>query len=130
MGKYADREWYKTHSKRLINQYGDVPPPWIYEPRAHPSSICWRMGGGESHVMILWEWMDQQNKNKEERIAYLKKYPPPPMWMKWAAQFIWNLGDESWKLDFDYQPYFIQLKELDFEGVDDFEKDFNDDKWI
>lgn len=130
MGKYAEKEWYLKHSKQLIEKYGDVPPPWIYEPKAHPYNICWRMGGGESHVMVLWEWLDQENKSQGQRIEYLRKYPPPVIWLRWAADFIWELGEDSWEEDFDWLPYFNQLKELGFEGVEDFEKEFNDDKWI
>lgn len=130
MGKYAERDWYIKHSRILIEKYGDVPPPWVYEPRAHPSSICWRMGGGESHVMILGEWLNQQAKSEKERVEYLKKYPPPPAWMKWTARFIYDLGDDSWKKHFDFTPYFEQLKVSGFERVDDFEADYNSDKWI
>lgn len=128
MGKYADKEWYKVISKELIEQYGDVPPPWIYEPSAHPYSICWRMGGGESHIMILGEWIDQQDFSEEERIKYCLKYNPPPAWLRWVSRFIWNLKD-SYASNFDFDPYFEKLKALGFQGVDNFEEDFNSDKW-
>lgn len=129
MGKYAKQEWYITHSQKLIAEYGDVPPPWIYESRAHPYSICWRMGGGESHIMILGEWKSQQQFSEEDKINYCKKYNPPPAWLRWVCRFIWNLED-SYGKNFDFSPYFEKLKSYGFKDVEKFDEDFNSDKWI
>ncbi|MEN7549556.1 hypothetical protein AAG747_16655 [Rapidithrix thailandica] len=128
MGKYENTEWYLKESKAYIDQYGEVPPPWMYYPNAHPYSIGWRMGGGESFIMVLHEWLEQQKFTEEERIAYMRKYPPPPRWLEWAASFIWNL-DTVDHPDLDFTPYFEKLEMLGFEGVSDFEKDFNNDQW-
>ncbi len=53
MGKYSEQKWYIESSQKLIEEYGDVPPPWIYSPDSHPYSMEWRMGGGEDHIMVL-----------------------------------------------------------------------------
>ena len=47
MGEYGEAEWYKKRLAELIDQYGDVPPPWVYAENSHPYSIRWRMGDGE-----------------------------------------------------------------------------------
>ncbi len=129
MGEYSDREWYIKGVKTLTSQYGDVPPPWVMYPTTHPYSICWRMGGGETHIMILWEWLAQQNWQEQERIAYLKKYMPPPRWLQWAADFLWGLKPWETEEQFDYSSYFKKLETLGFEGVSSFEEDFNNEKW-
>ncbi|EAY24586.1 hypothetical protein [Microscilla marina] len=126
MGTYSNQEWYIKAVQQLTTEYGDVPPPWVYSPNGHPYSMEWRMGGGESHIMILGEWLDQQNFDQEARIAYMRKYPPPPRWLQWAARFIWALQTTK---DIDFTPYFEQLKSLGFEGVDNFEEDSNDERW-
>ncbi|KXX66906.1 hypothetical protein [Flammeovirga sp. SJP92] len=123
MGKHANAEWYLESSKALIDQYGDVPPPWVYGPNYHPYSIGWRMGGGESHLMILWEWLSQQNFSFDDRLKYLQKYPNPPRWLQWIVEFLWDIDTMDFE-DEDYAPYFKKLEELGFENVENFEKDF------
>ncbi len=125
--KWASTEnkpWYLKSSKELIEEYGDIPPPWVYEPNVHPYSICWRMGGGESHLMILGEWLSQQNLNFEQRTAYLLKYPAPARWYQWIVDFLWEI-DSYESEDFDYSPYFEKLEKLGFKNTADFDKDFN-----
>lgn len=109
-------------------EYGEVPPPWIYAPNTHPYSIGWRMGGGETFVMVFGEWFDTNFSNESDRITYFKRYPPPPRWMAWMADSIWDL--EPWEEPFDYAPYFQKLVELGFDGVQDYEKDLEDEKWL
>lgn len=88
MGKYGNSEWYLKSSKKLIEKYGDIPPPWVYASNFHPLSMGWRMGGGETHMMILHEWLEQKNLSFGERISYLKKYPFPPRWCEWVIHFL------------------------------------------
>ncbi|MBW1295145.1 hypothetical protein [Aquimarina litoralis] len=124
MGKYKDAEWYIKSSTALIEKYGDVPPPWIYAPNSHPYSIGWRMGGGESHIMILNEWLDQQDLSFDERIIYLKKYPAPARWYSWIIHFLWDV--DSYKFEApDYIPYFEKLAGLGFKNTKDFHEDFS-----
>jgi hypothetical protein len=126
MGQYSNKEWYIKASEEWLATHGDVPPPWVYSPNAHPYSLEWRMGGGESHIMVLSEWLDQQDFEQEARIVYMKKYPPPPRWLQWAVRFIWSLQTTK---DIDFSHYFKELKALCFEGVDRFDEDFNDERW-
>ena len=45
--------WMQKAKDNLVSKYGTVPPPWVLY-NEHPYSICWRMGGGESHMMLWW----------------------------------------------------------------------------
>jgi hypothetical protein len=130
MGKYSQEQWYFAHCADMLAKYGDFPPPWIYMEDSHPYSIGWRMGGGESHVMAFGEWWEQQNKSFDQRIDYFRKWPAPPRWCAWMANVIWDL--EPWKSEdeFNYSTYFAKLKNLGFQGTDDYESDLDNDKWI
>jgi hypothetical protein len=129
MGQYADAEWYKDKVAQWVAQYGAIPPPWVFAENSHPYSMRWRMGEGETLVMVFGEWWEQDNKSEEQRIAYFRRWPPPPRWISWMADAIWDL--EPWNSDeFDYRPYFKKLSELGFQGVEDYERDLDDEKWL
>jgi hypothetical protein len=32
MGKYANEPWYKEREEALLEEFGAVPPPWVYAP--------------------------------------------------------------------------------------------------
>lgn len=132
MGQYSEANWYVDRVSALVKQYGAVPPPWVYAEDSHPFSIQWRMGDGETHVMVFGEWWEQQKLTEKERIEYFRKWPPPPRWTAWMAEVIWDL--DPWKGEgegeFDYSPYFKRLTDLGFEGVADYERDLDDEKWL
>lgn len=124
MGKYENDEWYINSSKVLIEKYGDIPPPWIYAPNYHPYSMGWRMGNGESHIMILGEWLEQKALDFNQRVKYLQKYPPPPRWYQWVVDFLWEV--DSWEFDeTEFKPYFEKLEQLGFKHTANFENDLN-----
>lgn len=126
MGRYANEEWYIKESKILLEKFGDIPPPWVYAPNFHPYSIGWRMGSGESHLMILFEWLDQQNLNFDERLNYLKKYPAPARWYQWIISFLWDDVDPyDFEDDKEYLPHLKKLKQLGFVNTENFFKDIN-----
>jgi len=122
-------DYYKTEAEKLIQQHGDVPPPWIHSPSSHPYSIEWRMGAGEDYLG-KFAWFHQTHlTNKEQSINYFKKYPPEPRWVGWTCDVIFDL--EPWEEDeFDYAPYIEKLASLGFKDVHDYEKDLNDPKWL
>jgi hypothetical protein len=130
MGEYSKQDWYQKFLRELKEKYGDVPPPWIYHRDSHPYSIGWRMGSGESLIMLFGEWWEMEKKNEADRIAYFRKWPAPPRWMPWMADAIWDLKPWESEGEFDYQPYFKKLKELGFEGTEEYEKDLADEKWL
>ena len=94
----------------------------------HPCSIGWRMGGGEDYLIKWSEWWDAQKKDEPARIAYFARYMPPPRWLAWTAEAIWDLN--PWELDdpdaFNYAPYFAQLIPFGFPSQAAYERDFND----
>ncbi|WP_299490282.1 hypothetical protein [Acaryochloris sp. IP29b_bin.137] len=130
MGEYANEDWYHNHVIEMIEKHGDFPPPWIFMKNSHPYSIGWRMGAGETHVMVFGEWWEQQNKTVEERIEYFRKWPAPPRWCAWMADTIWDLEPWECEDEFDYSPYFAKLKALGFHGTDDYESDLDNDTYI
>ncbi|MGI4871567.1 MAG: hypothetical protein ACRYFX_10360 [Janthinobacterium lividum] len=99
----------------MLAEYGDVPPPMRQQmlyPTAHRYSICWRMGGGETHLMAWWPWWQQQGWDVAQRLAYFQKWPPPPMWLTWVADAVWDLDvdlDEN-EEQAAYAPYFAELE--------------------
>ncbi|WP_103068604.1 hypothetical protein [Aquimarina sediminis] len=121
MGKYSNSEWYLKLSKEYLEKHGDVPPPWVYCPTCHPYSICWRMGGGETHIMVLSEWLDQKKLTFNQRVAYLKRYPAPARWYQWIVKFLWDLAPE----ESDFALYFGKLEKLGFPNVSNFKEDFD-----
>ena len=129
MGKYANAEWYRRRLAGYVARYGAVPPPWVYAEDSHPYSMQWRMGDGETLVMVFWEWWDQQGWPVPERVEYFRKWPPPPRWIPWMADAIWDL--RPWEGgEFDYGPYFGCLEQLGFLGVADVDRDLDDPRWL
>lgn len=129
MGQYAEESWYQERVAKWTEQYGAVPPPWVFAEDWHPYCIGWRMGEGETLLMVLGEWWETNCCSEEERIEYFRHWPPPPRWMAFMADYIWDL--EPWHDDeFDYTPYFQKLTALGFAGADDYERDLNDEKWL
>ena len=128
MREYKQDDWYKREIEKYKDKYSDVPPPWIFAPDSHPYSIQWRMGAGETHIMVFSGWAEDELKNENERIEYFRKYPPPPRWLGWASDVIWDL--EPMDDNFNYRPYFEKLRTLGFDGTDEYESDLDDEKWL
>jgi hypothetical protein len=113
--------------KRLVAAHGTVPPPWVVFEE-HPYSICWRMGGGETHLRLWWEWWGQQGLPEEERVAYFRRWPPPHCWFPYLIEAIWGVdrsdGDER------LRPYFERTAALGFGSWQEYEQDLDDPKWL
>lgn len=103
--------WMLSEIERLTKTHGMVPPPWIAFPNVHPYSICWRMGGGESLIMLWGPWWREQRLSEDGRIGYFRKWPPPPCWLSWMIDAIWNSEGEE---EFDEEPYFDRVERLGF----------------
>lgn len=129
MSSISEENWYKEALRIYIDTYGDVPPPWVFAENSHPYSMRWRMGAGETLLMVFYEQF-KVCKTEQDRINYFKKWPPPPRWIAWMADAIWDL--ESWEGGgkFDYQPYFDKLNDHGFTGMDEYEADLDDEKWL
>lgn len=129
MENIKDSDWYKSGVAELMEEYGTVPPPWVLAPNGHPYSMMWRMGYGQTHILIFGEWMRQECPGEASKIAYFKKFPPPPRWLSSMVSYIWDVDIFSERAE-DYASYFKKLDELGFSGTAEFEQDLNDEKWL
>ncbi|MBZ5791175.1 hypothetical protein K8353_13760 [Burkholderia contaminans] len=129
MGQYADEDWYQHDVADYTAQYGTVPPPWIIAADSHPYSMRWRMGGGETFMMVFQEWWEQRAWQEHERVTYFLKWPPPPRWIPWMADVIWDLEPWAEEDEFDYTRYYAQLEQAGFGGTADVEADMEDSRW-
>ncbi|MGY6528537.1 MAG: hypothetical protein ACXITR_01280 [Cyanobacterium sp.] len=129
MDNFFESEYYQKEVSQYLKKYGEVPPPWVIFTNTHPYSMFWRMGYGEDFLMIYYHWFEENIKTFEEKIAYFKKYSPPPRWLENVVSAVWDI--EPWNEEnFDYSPYLEKLKSYGFKDVDKFEEDLNDEKWL
>ncbi len=130
----SEAEWIEKRIVELVEEYGSVPPPWFMFPDTHPYDIGWRMGAGESHVMVFSAWWEREKKDLDEarRIEYFRRWPPPPRWLTWMIDVIWDLNplDMEDPEAFDYSSYFTPTEELGFGSQAEYEKDINDPRWL
>jgi hypothetical protein len=114
----------------LVAQHGAVPPPWFMFQDTHPYSICWRMGPGEDYITIFFTWWEGQKESLDEsqRIEYFRKWPPPPRWLTWMIDVIWDLNPDPEGFDDndEYRPYFKRTEALGFGGEDDYQRDWDE----
>ena len=127
MSEFEGSDFIGNEVKKYVAKYGDVPPPWIFRPNSHPYSIQWRMGAGETYVIVYWTWLNEKMKNESELVEFFKKYPAPPRWLGSMADTIWNL--EPMEESFDYSEYFDKLKQYGFEGFEMYKEDLSNEKW-
>lgn len=119
--------WMRDEIAALTTRYGAVPPPWFMYDE-HPYSICWRMGGGETHMTVWATWWPAQQLTEAQKIEYFRKWPPPHCWLAFMIEAIWavNVFDEAEEL----APYFARTRALGFGGQEDYERDLDDPKWL
>lgn len=117
-------DWIHQGIAKLEAEYRDVPPPWIIFPDEHPYSLCWRMGSGEAHIELWSTWWEEQHYDEADRIAYFRRWTPPPRWLEWTIDAIWE-DDES---DFDQNAAFARIEALGLGTKAEFDRDFDDPK--
>ncbi len=129
----SESPWIENRIAGLVAEYGAVPPPWVMLPDTHPYDIGWRMGAGESHLMVFSAWWAQQKEKLDEPqwIEYFRRWPPPARWLTWMIDVIWGLqiGELEDPESFDYSPYFARTEELGFGTQAEFERDMDDPRW-
>lgn len=117
--------------EELVAQHGAVPPPYFMFKDTDPYSICWRMGSGEDYILFFFHWWEEQKRSLDEsqRIEYFRKWPPPPRWLVWMIEVIWDLNPEGFDEDDDFdndndhlEPYFKRTEALGFGGEDDYRR--------
>ncbi|MGO8995712.1 MAG: hypothetical protein ACLQVI_20570 [Polyangiaceae bacterium] len=68
-----------------VAAYGSVRPPWAFLPGVHPFEIGWRMGAGESHLMVWSVWARDRERG-DVLAAIGRNMPVPADWAWWAAE--------------------------------------------
>lgn len=119
--------WRQREVDALVAEYGAMPPPWaVYDE--HPSDGFWRQGGGES-LKLLWSgWWERQGFGEGERLAYFRQWPVPPRWLPFLIEAVWGvwaLADRA-----AAAPYFERTAALGFGGRAEFDRDWNDPRWL
>lgn len=88
--------------------HGHVRLPWVAFPDVHPFHIAWRMGAGESHLMLLAH--DAQGRSMEERRAgVIAAGAVPADWAFWVAEWLELPGANE---DPDLGPYALAFDEV------------------
>jgi hypothetical protein len=119
--------WMKAEVAALVADHGTVPPPWV-DYHEHPYSICWRMGGGESYVMLWAEWWRQQGLTEDQKVAYFRLWPPPHCWLAFLIEAVWGVDASAEGADLD--PYFERTTALGLGSRQEYERDLNDPRWL
>jgi hypothetical protein len=111
----------------LVAEHGTVPPPWVVYFE-HPYNICWRMGGGQGHMLLWWAWWEEQGFTEEQKVAYFHPWPPPHCWLAFLIQAVWGVDifEEQDKIG----PYFERTAALGFGSHQEYERDLADPKWL
>ncbi len=127
-------KWIEEQIAALLAKYGSVPPPWFMFPDTHPYDVGWRMGAGESHLIVFGAWWQEakQKFDETQRIDYFRRWPPPPRWLTWMMDVIWDLEpmDMADPEAFDYSPYFAHTEKLGFGSQAEYDQDINDSRWF
>jgi hypothetical protein len=68
-----------------VAAHGSARPPWVFLPGVDPFEITWRMGAGESHLMLWSAWA--RDRERDDVLAVIRKNMPIPAdWAWWAAE--------------------------------------------
>jgi hypothetical protein len=86
-----------------VAEHGAVRPPWVRLPNVHPFDIAWRMGEGETHVMLWSAW--SSGRDASEIVATIRRYGAVPAdWAWWAAEasaLLPGEADELYEIPFE-----------------------------
>lgn len=116
--------------ERLVGQYGQVPPPWVVLHDTHPYDIGWRMGSGEFHTQVFDFWWKNLNFDESQRIEYFRNWPPPPRWLAWMIDVIWDLCPDECPEELEYSAYFERIEYLGFGTQSQYQADLEDPRWF
>jgi hypothetical protein len=126
----AIEPWIQQLIDESVAKLNAVPPPWTTFPDSHPYSIQFRMGAGETHMIVWQAWWRAMEFDEAAALNYLRRFPPPPRWLLWVVWALWDL--EPWQLetDVDPMPYLSRLEDWGLGSKEDFEQDIDDPKWL
>lgn len=122
------KAWQTKLLDDLKAQYGDILPYWVVYPDIHPYSIGWRMGGGESCRDAWWAWWQTQEWTFDEKVAYFKKFGVPHAWLGVLLDILYEV--DYHECDEDELPaHFAKLHALGFGSYEEWQTDFDDERW-
>jgi hypothetical protein len=76
----------------VAEQGGELEPPWARFPWISRYSIGWRMGSGESYMVLWSDFVDERIETTDEALEYLRRHPPAPRtWADWIAHWLGQL---------------------------------------
>lgn len=82
----AREQWIEAAIAKELAERKDLLPPWLKYPDIPNFSIGWRMGGGESYIMMWQSWAKKLDQN--QLLAYFAQYQPIPVdWLTWVSYF-------------------------------------------
>lgn len=82
----AREQWIEEAITKELAERKDLLPPWLKYPDIPKFSIGWRMGGGESYLMIWEAWAKKLDQS--QLLAYFDRYKPIPVnWLNWVSYF-------------------------------------------
>ena len=79
MGWVTDRH---AEMEAQRDEVGDLAPPWAAYPEIERFSMGWRMGHGESWIVLWHLFLEDLATDRETRLAYLQRHTPIPY--SWA----------------------------------------------
>ncbi|MBX3273140.1 MAG: hypothetical protein KF729_22945 [Sandaracinaceae bacterium] len=89
-------------------RHGRVRLPWVAFPGMHPFDLGWRMGAGETHLILLAH--DAGDRSLEARRAeVIAAGPVPADWAFWVAERLELPGTAD---DPDLGPYALAFDEV------------------
>lgn len=97
-----------------VRTHGSVRPPWIAFPGVHPFDIAWRMGAGETHVMLWGRWVEGRPA-REVTTAIVRHGPVPADWSWWAAGALDCAGDAAEIYDVPFEDVRARLLDAGIE---------------
>lgn len=127
----TESQWVDEEIKKLVAKYGTVPPPYRIVKDTSPYCIYWRMAG-ESDLEVFFTWWKRQKNtalnDEAKRIEYFRKWPPPPAWLTWMIDLIWDVDPGDDPESYDYSTYFKHTEELGFGTKEEYEREI--DGWF
>lgn len=127
----SEGDYTKLEIAKLTEQFGTVPPPWVAFPDTHPYGICWRMGAGESYLLLWFCWWESQRSDDSLRVDYFRKWLPPPRWLGWTIDAIWDLQpSDDGDMEAHRSAHWERAEALGLGSQANYQIDLEDPKWL
>ncbi len=100
-----------------LNAHGKVRAPWVVLPGVHPFDIAWRMGQGESHLLVWGRWLAAYAPAEawsQALVALKQSAPVPADWAHWTLEAT-GLSTEDDAYDHSFEDARKRLSEVGLE---------------